>query len=279
MKYKLTDETIEFRGKTLHRIQCVKSFSNIKAGDLGGFVETEQNLSQEDTCWIYDNAKVYDLAKVCNCAEVCNDAEVFDRASILGKAKIYGLAAVYGTATVSEQAEVSDKAVIHGDVTISGAARVSGNAIVADNAVVTHSALVCGGPLITDYACICGNSHVYGNAVIAGSTTVEDTVKICGDTWICTSNVHFRGDAYIESCLDFIVFKNWWSSGRFFVWTRSNDMWSVGCFYGTGVQLVDKAYKEDPIKGREYKRIVEYVDLSKNTINSLIENCQYEKIN
>lgn len=65
---------------------------------------------------------------------------------------------------------------------------------------------------------------------------------------------------------DYIVFKNWWSSGRYFTWIRSNDMWSVGCFYGTGEELITKAYNDSAEKGREYERIVKYVELIKSEI-------------
>ena len=36
-------------------------------------------------------------------------------------------------------------------------------------------------------------------------------------------------------------------------------MWSDGCFYGTGKELIKKAYKDSEEKGREYARIVKYV--------------------
>lgn len=68
------------------------------------------------------------------------------------------------------------------------------------------------------------------------------------------------GEAKVEKKSDYIVFKNWWSSGRYFTWTRSNDMWSVGCFYGTGEELIKKAYNDSEEKGREYERIVKYVE-------------------
>ena len=74
------------------------------------------------------------------------------------------------------------------------------------------------------------------------------------------SHADIRGDAEITADTDYIVFKNWWSSGRFFIWTRSNNMWSVGCFYGTGKELIDKAYKDSEISGKEYKRVVDYVN-------------------
>ena len=57
-----------------------------------------------------------------------------------------------------------------------------------------------------------------------------------------------------------MVFKNWWSSGRYFTWTRSNNMWSVGCFYGTGEELIKKAYQDSKKSGLEYERIVHYVE-------------------
>ena len=66
--------------------------------------------------------------------------------------------------------------------------------------------------------------------------------------------------AVIVSNEDYITFKNWWSSGRFFTWTRSNNMWKVGCFYGTGEELITKAYKDSEHSGKEYERVVKYVE-------------------
>ena len=63
-KYKLTDETININGITLYRIEALKDFSNVKKGDKGGFVESENNLSHDGNCWIYDDAIVYDDATV-----------------------------------------------------------------------------------------------------------------------------------------------------------------------------------------------------------------------
>ena len=42
-KFTLTDETIQFKGKTLHRIKAIKSFGHVKEGELGGWVESEDN--------------------------------------------------------------------------------------------------------------------------------------------------------------------------------------------------------------------------------------------
>ena len=86
---------------------------------------------------------------------------------------------------------------------------------------------------------------------------------VYGNAWVC-GNARVCGDAKIENNCEYIVFKNWWSSGRYFTWTRSNDMWKVGCFSGTGEELIKKAYKDSEKSGREYERIVKYVEEIKN---------------
>lgn len=59
-KYEVTSETVREDGKLLHRIRALIDIpeQNVKADDLGGFVETENNLSHNGTCWIRDNARV-----------------------------------------------------------------------------------------------------------------------------------------------------------------------------------------------------------------------------
>lgn len=180
-KYRLTDETIDFCDVTLYRIEALRDFGLIKAGDKGGFVQSYHNLSQEGNCWIHDEAKVFGRAKVYGNAFVKGNAFVFD------DAKVYGNASVNGDATVYDKAEVF------------------------------------------------GVARVYGNAFV-------------------------KGDAIIETGRDYIVFKNWWSSGRYFTWTRSNNMWNVGCFYGTGKELIKKAYADSEDSGKEYERVVRYVE-------------------
>lgn len=86
-----------------------------------------------------------------------------------------------------------------------------------------------------------GNCWVYGNARVFGYAEVS-------------------GYAEVRSIRDYVVFKNIWSSGRYFTYTRSNGMWKVGCFYGTGEELIAKAYRYSEVRGREYKRVVEYVE-------------------
>ena len=93
-KYELTSEYVEFDGRKLYRIKALKSFYlcglTVKAGALGGYIEKEENLSHEGTCWVYDNARVCENARVCGDARVCDNAYVCDNACVYGNARVCG---------------------------------------------------------------------------------------------------------------------------------------------------------------------------------------------
>ena len=75
-KYELTEETKVIGGKTLFRIRALRSFGGIKAGDLGGFIENERNLSHGGNAWVGGNAEVYGNAQVVGYAQVGGNARV-----------------------------------------------------------------------------------------------------------------------------------------------------------------------------------------------------------
>ena len=234
-KYKLTEETIAVTDRILHRIEALKDFNDVKQGDKGGYVEKEENLSQSDDCWVCGDAMVYDNARV------FGNAKVYDNAVVCGNAKVYDNAIVYDNTTVADNARVYDNAVIYGNALIYSNAEVYDNAEVWGNAEVYDNAKICGNTKACDDVLVCDNAKVYGDA------------KVFGHAAIC-------GDAVITSNSDYIVFKNWWSSGRYFTWTKSNNMWKVGCFYGSGKQLINKAYMDSELSGNEYERVVRYVE-------------------
>ena len=87
-KYKLTEETINVNGRTLHRIEALRDFNDVKKGDKGGFIENEKNLSQSDTCWVYGNARVYNNAVVYDNAKVFINANIYGNAQEIGRAHV-----------------------------------------------------------------------------------------------------------------------------------------------------------------------------------------------
>ena len=105
-KYKFTGETKEVYGCTLHQIVCVTAFASVAAGEVGGYIEKEVNLSQDGNAWVFGNAWVSGNA------EVCGDAEVFGNAKVFGDAKVFGNAKVFGDAEVCGDAWVSGNAIL-----------------------------------------------------------------------------------------------------------------------------------------------------------------------
>ena len=132
-------------------------------------------------------------------------------------------------------------------------AMVCGNAQVYDNAKIYGNAVVC------DNAMVYNNAKVYDNVMVCDDGIVYGDAEVCGKAEVC-DNAEICGNAIIANDSDYIVFKNWWRSGRYFTWTKSNNMWKVGCFYGSGKQLINKAYMDSELSGTEYERVVRYVD-------------------
>lgn len=107
-KYRLLQDTaIQFRGHKLYRIEAIKNFGNVKKGDLGGYIESEDNLSQLENCWVLDNAKVYGNSVVFENASVGGYAQVYDNAEVKGEAKIHGDGLVGSFARIDKDADIS----------------------------------------------------------------------------------------------------------------------------------------------------------------------------
>ena len=118
-KYELTSETIETDdGITLYRIKALKDFGNVNKGDLGGFIESEDNLSQEGITWVYDNARVFGDAKVSGDALVYGNAVVFGTVLVYGNALVRGDVQLYGNAQLCGNAQVSGDACIYGNAKV-----------------------------------------------------------------------------------------------------------------------------------------------------------------
>ena len=86
-KYEFTGETkrVELwnRTATLHRIKATVEFGFVKVGELGGWIEKEENLSHEGKAWVCGDAEVCGDAKVWGNANVCDNAEVFLASHVL----------------------------------------------------------------------------------------------------------------------------------------------------------------------------------------------------
>ena len=96
----LKDDTIEYFGIKLYRIKAIKSFSNVKVGDLGGYIEKEANLSHYGNAWAFDDALVFGNAEISDDVVISGNAKIWGDVVISGNALIYGNAEVYGNAKI-----------------------------------------------------------------------------------------------------------------------------------------------------------------------------------
>jgi|GEM_PF-1433739 hypothetical protein len=128
VKYTFTDEKMVFLGRTLTRIRRVSDQC------LGGWLESESNLSQTGDAWVSDNAKVFGNASVSGDAQVFGNAWVYGDAQVFGNASVSDDAWVFGNASVSGDAQVFGNAWVYGDAQVFGDARVFGDAQVFGNA-------------------------------------------------------------------------------------------------------------------------------------------------
>ena len=94
---------------------------------------------------------------------------------------------------------------------------------------------------------------------LGGWIEKEYNLRQNGDAQVC-GNAQVCGDAQVCGNADYMVIKNTWSSGRWFTYTRSNQKWAVGCFYGTGEELIKKAYADSVVSGKCYEAIVRAVE-------------------
>ena len=186
----------------LFRIRALRDFNNIKAGDLGGFVATEDNLSHDENCWVYDSARVYGNAQVFWDAQVHGNAQVYGDAHVYGDARVYddaqvyddarvysaqvfGSAQVYGDARVYDNAQVYVDAQVFGSAQVFGPAQVFGNAQVYGDARVYHNAQVYGSAHVYGNARVYQSAQVYGSARVYQSAQVFGNAQVYGDARVC----------------------------------------------------------------------------------------------
>ena len=103
-KYEFTGE----KEGTLKRIRALRNFAGVKAGELGGWIESESNLNHRDNAWVSGNARVR------------GNARVYEGALVYGNALVRGNARVSGNAWVCDNARVSGNALVRGNARVYG---------------------------------------------------------------------------------------------------------------------------------------------------------------
>lgn len=91
-KYELlpVEQTFGFGPCTMFRVRALRDFADVRTGELGGCIQSEDNLTHAGDAWVFDNALVLDRA------QVFGDARVFGNARVFGDAQVFGTAQVSG---------------------------------------------------------------------------------------------------------------------------------------------------------------------------------------
>ena len=203
-KYGLTKDIMRIDGHFVKRIVALKSFGEIKKGVKGGWVQSEDNLSQEGNCWIYpdgvvaqhavvkDNAQVYS-GIVSDSAIIKNNAVVGRTHCKFGKPSIMGTAVICENAQVHDNAIISDFAVMSGNANATDYARVEGHAIVTDDAHIFHYACMFDNAKLQDNSFLCGHAKIGGNTTLAERCFIaDDSVVISNQTMTSYEHRKYR---------------------------------------------------------------------------------------
>ena len=166
-KYELTNISMEFGIKTLYRIRALKDFSDVKKGDLGGWVSSENNLSQEGNCWIYDEAKCMDNAKMFGNSTMHDYSEMHDYSIMYSYSKMYGCS------------EMHDSSTMYG------------------NSAMYGNSMMCGCSKMFDYSEMFDDSAMYGNSKMYGSSIMFDNSELYDDSEMHDHSI-VQGDSILK---------------------------------------------------------------------------------
>ena len=103
-----------------YRPKAIKDFSDVRKGDIGGYIQHYYNLSQSGKCWVYNEAWVCENARVSENAVVCENAFVEGNAVVFGNAKVCGNALVKGTTIMNDNTVICRDTIIDNNIIITG---------------------------------------------------------------------------------------------------------------------------------------------------------------
>lgn len=179
-KYTFTGEEIFRYGKVLKRIIALKDFGNVKKGEKGGFIESEQNLSHVGNCWVVDDAIVKDQAQIYGDAQIKDKSCVCENARIGGKVYVVDEAYICGHSWIIDNAHIGGHARIYGEVHIEDNVWIDGNALLDCEVFVRGKARISADAHISEKAYISGETYIGGDCYVGGQARVLEHARICG---------------------------------------------------------------------------------------------------
>ena len=227
---------INYDGHTLYRIRALKDFTaiiscGVSKYELGGYIESEDNLSQEDNSWVYYPAKVY------------------------------GNSSINGSVEIESGAVIKDTTIEGIDIRISDAAKITDSSIKSNNtiiynATISHARIVgniiriCDGPIIQ--YCVINGIYIY----ITENAIVKHTSIF--------SHYHIAKNALVKSENDILIIGPIGCRGGMttFYNTKHGIYVCCGCFNGSinnFIMAVKKTHKDDEFYRETYLAAARFV--------------------
>lgn len=161
---------------TLYRIIATKSFAlekfnkHIKKYDIGGYIESIDNIDPTNPVWIDNSARVFDSAKILDGSYIRNVALIYENATVIGSevadhCRVHGTTVIVDNSKILNLAEIRDGAEVKNSE-IKKSSKISGNAKISDS-IFTIAASATGN-------CVVQNSSISDVSEIRGTAIVNN---------------------------------------------------------------------------------------------------------
>ena len=280
-KYKLLkNETIKFEGKTLYGIQALMDFGDIKKDQKGGYVQSENNLSHEGDCWIYDRAKAMDDSRVLGNAMMFDNSSIRDYSSMHNHASMHDYASMYELASIHDNTSMYDFALMHDNTKMQDHATMYNHTSMHDFASMRDNASMYGCASIHDYASMYDRASMYDNASMRDCASIHDCSRMHGDSIMygdsrmhCDSRMHGRSmlfngvclrsiikDTVLKSNNDFIEFDCIGKRKRTIIYLKKERLININnCFIGNVDELESAVLKKYKRKKTNYHDMIKII--------------------
>ena len=158
-KYELTDITMRYEGRTLYRIRALKDFADVKKGKLGGWVQTEDNLSQEGYCWVYNNAKCMDNARM------YDNSTMFDRSEMHDNTIMYDYSRMYGNSAMYDYSRMLDYTTMYGNSEMHDYSKMCDNSEMHEGSKMYNNSIISEHGEMWKNGVLDGDKNLYGKLV------------------------------------------------------------------------------------------------------------------
>lgn len=176
----LTQHKLLNDGRIVRRIQAVRDFGHVKKGDVGGFIESVDNLSHKGNCWIERDAVAAGWSRVSGDALLTDRARMdrysiaTDRVIIGDNAFLDGYVSAYDDCMIGLFSYLTDGVIVRDHVSVmcqsrrtcSGKNRIPN---LRDNAIVE------------DFASLEGRVFMADRSRASGHTTLKDSASLADD--------------------------------------------------------------------------------------------------